>query len=56
MPFSLTLTTAREELTVAEWTTVNVSPLIYLSNVGLIHLLQLIGKEIIISQSVASEI
>jgi predicted nucleic acid-binding protein len=56
MPSSLTLTTSRENLTVAEHPAVNASPLIYLSKAGLIHLLQLIGEEIIIPKPVASEI
>lgn len=40
----------------AEHPAVNASPLIYLSKAGLIHLLQLLGQEIIIPKPVALEI
>jgi predicted nucleic acid-binding protein len=48
--------TLRENLVVAERPAVNASPPIYLSKAGLIHLLQLIGEEVIIPKPVASEI
>jgi predicted nucleic acid-binding protein len=41
---------------VAEHPAVNASPLIYLSKAGLIHLLQLLGREIIVPKPVALEI
>ena len=40
----------------AEPPIVNASPLIYLSQVGLLHYLQLVGEEVLVPQAVANEI
>ena len=52
----LTLPTSRENSNVAEPAVVNASPLIFLSRAGLLDLLQLLSSEIIIPETVATEI
>ena len=56
MPSSLTLPISRENSNEAERAVVNASPLIFLSRVGLLDLLQLLSSEIIVPEIVATEI
>lgn len=56
MPLLWTLLILKENSNVAENAVVNASPLIFLSRARLIDLLQLISAEVIVPESVATEI
>jgi predicted nucleic acid-binding protein len=56
MPLLWTSLILKENSNVAESAVVNASPLIFLSRAGLIDLLQLISAEVIVPESVATEI
>lgn len=56
MPLLSTLLILNENSNVAESAVVNAAPLIFLSRAGLIDLLQLICAEVIVPESVATEI
>jgi predicted nucleic acid-binding protein len=56
MPLLWTSLILKENSNVAESAVVNASPLIFLSRAGLIDLLQLVSAEVIVPESVATEI
>lgn len=56
MPLLWTSLTFKESSNVAENAVVNASPLMFLSRAGLIDLLQVISAEVIVPDSVATEI